>query len=247
MNRLQIASIFLILFSTIAQNIMLGSVASDEQTFDVSVDRDSFDIFPNTKYMNKFHITTYNFSGYFTLSLEGSPYFTLEYVKPIYLPPYTSYTGIYNITASSQLKYGTYTLFLKFTCNNVTKSVKLTAYYPPPPTSPTVTITLVVTQTVVSPITFTQTYPITLTETYTITQPITLTETATQFYTITNIINNTLVEKQTITEHTTYTDTVTVVETLVKENPMVGEAIAFGVLTVAVIFVLSKVFKQKVS
>jgi len=161
-----------------------------------------------------------NYSGYITLTLTGSNYFSAKYgLNPVHLLPNgKNQTSVY-IKCSSTTPLGKYNLTL--VCSDGTLTVNFPIYvnviknpYTTTP-PPTVTQTVIVTQTTVSPITLTTTSYITITEVkiVNVTVPYIINQTKTETRTLTNTVTETKTETRTETLTAKETYITTLVET----------------------------------
>jgi hypothetical protein len=153
-----------------------------------------------------------NYSGYITLTLTGSNYFSAKYEwNPVHLLPNGKNQTNVGIKCSSTTPLGKYNLTL--VCSDGTLTVNFPIYvnviknpYTTTP-PPTVTQTVIVTQTTVSPITLTTTSYITSTEVkiVNVTVPYIINQTKTETRTLTNTVTETKTE--TLTAKETYITT----------------------------------------
>jgi hypothetical protein len=166
---------------------------------------------------NKIWFQSYgNYSGYISLTLSENRYFSARYEwNPVHLLPNEENVSAVTIESSSTTPLGKYNLTL--VCSDGTLTVNFPIYvnviknpYTTTP-PPTVTKTIIVTQTTVSPITLTTTSYITSTEVkiVNVTIPYIINQTKTETRTLTNTVTETKTETrtETLTAKETYITT----------------------------------------
>jgi hypothetical protein len=219
--------ILIILYSLPFSNVNFNIVQAEDSGFTVEYRENTFfntTLLQGSGVGDKLKFQSYgNYSGYVTLSFAPSKYFSarLDWNNPVYVPPNGENYSAFYIQCSSTTPLGKYNLTL--VCSDGTLTVNFPIYvnvvknpYTTTP-PPTVTQTVIVTQTTVSPITLTTTSYLTTTQVkiVNVTVPFIINQTKTETRTLTNTVTQTLKETETRIETTTTkeTYTTTLVET----------------------------------